>query len=151
MHVTKLYRCFALSMAFLVFLSTAGLSVDMHFCNDQLKGISLIGKAANCHEKESHCKNSKKACHQKKHQESKSTLAKDDCCNNEHFILQMDVDFAPSSIDAFDESPTNLDLVFDRNIIFNEYKIVLSKCDLENYRPPPDICSRHILYQSFLC
>ncbi len=151
MYISKLYRCFALSMAFLVFLSTAGLSIDMHFCNNQLKGVSLIGKAANCHEKESHCKNSKKACHQKKNHESNSALAKDDCCNNEHFILQMDVDFVPSAIDALDESPIDLDFVLERNIIFNQSKIVLSKGDLEIYRPPPNICSRHILYQSFLC
>ena len=150
MLITKTYRFIALTMALLLFVSSAGFSVDMHFCNDQLKGISLIGKAANCHEKASHCKNSKRACHKKNTNKSAAETAKDDCCNNERHILQMDADFVSVSADLVDINQADLDLL-SAEVFYSSIPVIINSNKLEFYRPPPNLRDRQILYQTFLC
>jgi hypothetical protein len=46
------YRPLALSLAFLMFFTSAGFAVDMHYCQGQLKSFNFFGKAKNCHEME---------------------------------------------------------------------------------------------------
>ena len=63
----------------------------MHFCNGQLKTISLLGKAQNCHDK-----NKGKVCPH--HQQSKQQTTSEnsdktaDCCENKTLIFQVDTD-----------------------------------------------------------
>ena len=150
MSITKTYRFLALTMALLLFVSSAGFSVDMHFCNDQLKGISLFGEAANCHEKASHCKNSKKACHKKSDEKSGDVSTKDDCCNNEHHILQLDADFVSASANLVDVNQPDFNFIYTE-LLYTEQPIITNSNNLELYRPPPLERDRQILYQSFLC
>jgi len=42
-------------IAMAIFLSTTGLSIDMHFCQDHLKSISFFGDAKSCVEKMANC------------------------------------------------------------------------------------------------
>ena len=53
-------------MAFLMFFTSIGFSMDIHYCQGHLKSISLLGKAKNCHDiqamKSDHCKKTKTSC-----------------------------------------------------------------------------------------
>ena len=44
------YRILAIFMAFLMFFSSTGFSMDIHYCQDELQTISLFGKAKSCFE-----------------------------------------------------------------------------------------------------
>ncbi len=92
------YRVLALTMAFLMFFSSVGISMDMHFCQGNLKNVSLFGKAKSCYELESegissHCSKKQSSCHKK-------TTAEDHkgCCNNETIDIQLDTDFVDVSV-----------------------------------------------------
>ena len=68
-------------MAFMLLLSSTGFAMDVHYCQDQLKSISLIGKAKSCHEKQE-----TPPCHHKK--DSLSKAEKDNCCHNETVVIE---------------------------------------------------------------
>ena len=44
------YRIIALTMAFLMFFTSVGFTVDMHYCQGKLKTFNFFGKAKSCHE-----------------------------------------------------------------------------------------------------
>ncbi len=85
------YRSIALTLAFLMFFTSVGFTVDMHYCQGELKTFKLFGKAKTCHEMEQ----GKKACpHHKKMLEASgekeiSQIGKD-CCSNQTLYVQMD-------------------------------------------------------------
>ena len=76
-------------MAFLIFLTSAGFSIDMHFCGQQLKSFSLTGKAKNCFElaKTSKCPKHKTVALATPECE----MSKKDCCHNKTLNLQADL------------------------------------------------------------
>ena len=45
------YRSFAMILALMIFTSSTGLSIDMHFCQGHLRSLSFIGDAKSCVEK----------------------------------------------------------------------------------------------------
>jgi hypothetical protein len=89
-------RIIALTLAFLMLMTSVSFAVDRHYCNGELKSVSLFGKAKTCHEKA--VTNKKPTCphHQKMQQESKRSngdeMAKNDCCENKTTIIQADDD-----------------------------------------------------------
>jgi len=50
MKTYKLHRCVAFLMAILLFCTSVGAAVDMHFCGGELKSFSLFGEAKSCQE-----------------------------------------------------------------------------------------------------
>ena len=42
-------RSLAIFMALLMFLTSAGLAIDVHYCQGELKSFSFYSKAQNCH------------------------------------------------------------------------------------------------------
>ena len=42
------YRALAMFMAFLMFSSSIGFSMDIHYCGDELKSFSFFGDAEAC-------------------------------------------------------------------------------------------------------
>ena len=49
-NLNRTYRFIAFCLVALVFISSAGITVDFHYCNGELKSYNLIGKAKPCHE-----------------------------------------------------------------------------------------------------
>jgi hypothetical protein len=85
------YRILALSLALLMFFTSVGFAVDMHYCQGQLKSFSLFGKAKNCHE----MKQKVVSCpHHGKMVVATSNCkeGKKGCCNNEVQYFQSDQD-----------------------------------------------------------
>lgn len=80
----KTYRITSLMMALLMLLSSTGFSMDLHFCQGQLKSFSFWGEAASCHTlaTKSHCHKKMKTCHVALAQNNDVKGCKKDCCSN---------------------------------------------------------------------
>lgn len=139
-------------MAFLVFFSSIGLSIDMHFCQGHLKSISFIGDAADCYEVTGN--NEQKSCQMSKRQLIQKTgcsINKKDCCHNRHLLVQASLTSTNQSSQFIlnDNSfqyiliaPVSL---IDDAIFFN--KDILAACQ---YKPPLILRDIPVLIQSFL-
>ena len=82
-------------MAFLMFISTSGMTMDIHMCSGQLKRVNLFGPAKTCLEKIE----MQEACHKKSGSSSimESNCANHNgdhkgCCQNDSFELDIDSD-----------------------------------------------------------
>lgn len=93
-RLRKTYRLIALVMTFLVFLSSAGISMDMHYCGGELKSVSFLGKARTCHElaRASAAPMMKNCPHHKKMMEEMSCKEDKNCCSNRTIFLEPDQD-----------------------------------------------------------
>lgn len=94
MVLSRTYRIFAIFMALLLMVNTSGLTMDMHFCQGDLKRVNFIGKAKSCAEVLACLKKCGKelpACHKSTNSE-KSSNGHDDCCDNDQVLLDMDYD-----------------------------------------------------------
>ncbi len=107
---SKTYRIFAIFMALLIMVNTSGLTMDMHFCQGDLKRVNFIGKAKSCAEVLACLKKCGKelpACH-KTAMADKSSDGHDDCCDNDQVELDMDYDSSLAYTTEFNQS--NFDL-----------------------------------------
>ena len=92
-------RIITLTLAFMMLMTSVSFAVDMHYCNGELKSVSLFGKAKTCHEKA--VDNEKPTCphHQKMAQKTTGDeLDKNDCCENKTTIIQADDDRTKSDL-----------------------------------------------------
>lgn len=90
-RLRKAYRTIALIMTFLMFISSAGISMDMHFCGGALKSVSFFGKAKTCHElaKSSPVPMMENCPHHKKLMAEKMACKEDrNCCSNKTVFLE---------------------------------------------------------------
>ena len=94
MRLTSItYRIIALTMACLMFFTSVGITVDMHYCQGKLKTFNFFGKAKSCHD----IGEGMKDCpfHAKMKTANKSdgnTISKKGCCSNKTFHIQSDQD-----------------------------------------------------------
>ena len=84
MATSKTNRILSLVMAMLLFVSSSGFSIDLHYCQGQLKSFSLLGEAKSCHQQleKDHCKKQRKACHTAPSNQKELGNCKKDCCSN---------------------------------------------------------------------
>ena len=145
------YRICALLMAFLMFFTSSSYSIDLHFCQGQLKSFSLIGKAKSCHEmaKMAKCHQSKKTCTQKS-ASSKQIEDNKGCCNNETLLLTPNTDFdkiLANEVTSQKQETTSAAIPYSTYEYSLKYSVFYSLLN----RPPPllnkDVL---ILIQSFL-
>jgi len=80
-------------MALLIFFSSLGLSLDVHFCQGKFKRANLFGVAKTCQEVKDclvKCGQQKTSCH------TDRTCSKEDthkgCCSNSSFEFDLDLD-----------------------------------------------------------
>lgn len=83
MTAIKAYRVIALIMAILIGVTSISFSMDMHFCQGNLKSINFFGKAKDCHalkkKAPKHCHTIRTDCHSNFGNEKLSRKA---CCSN---------------------------------------------------------------------
>lgn len=169
--VLQFFRYRIVAAFFLLLISSVsfGASVDMHFCGDELKSLSLFGEAKACdmqkksadasskkHSKCCHNKSSKKhsCCHKrklKKHSKLtiNSTLSKkcsaesEDCCHNEQFKIQIDDEAIEDAVDAEHTNVSDKILSNTKCIAFES--VIQESILLTEDNPPPLITSFDIL------
>jgi hypothetical protein len=128
-----------IALAFILYLSTAGISVHSHYCKNELKDISFWLKAESCHSVE-------KTCPHHPPQEDENER---DCCDNQVTFEKVDTDLINMIVDqgpAVDFVPAYLP--HSLNIEFINSNDLLA---YKRYRPPPRQIPLHIQYQTFLC
>ena len=147
---TNFRRILAVSLALLVFLTTTGFTLDIHYCQDQLKSISFIGEAKNCHEAQStkRCGKQTKKC---QHSEDADKSDLDNCCHNERITIDK------SEIEATQPqvvSTEKISLQFIANFITVFIDENSNDFRPQSFKPdkPPPLPDRDILvlYQTFL-
>ena len=149
MKKTFPYRVVALTMALLIFTTSIGFSIDMHFCQGNLKNVNLFGTAKSCFELESegvrsHCSKHQSSCHKKTKPEDHK-----DCCNNETIEIQLDSDY----IDAPAVTLNTQQIHFVASFIFTYFGLTTDQIELDNfllYKPPLPDKDILVFIQSFL-
>ena len=86
MKTSRKYRITCLILAALMFFSSTGFSVNLHYCKGDLKSFSLIGEAKSCHAKMNKCP---------RHVEELSeTHEESNCCSSESITIEeLDANF----------------------------------------------------------
>jgi len=144
------HRTAAILMALLIMLSSTGFSMDVHYCQDQLKSVSLFGKAKSCHEKQSTlaCHQTKKSCHQEEDGISKAD--KDNCCHNEAVVIEKsDLDATATQIATLQDIHLDFVAALIAVYVFN-YDVQVDYQSYVQYKPPLPDRDVQILYQTFL-
>jgi len=159
MHTSISYRIVALTMAILMFSTSIGFSMDIHYCGDEMKSFSIFGDAEKCEmatkkkveEEQSHA-----CCHNKAKADKKmschlNTDGDDsNCCHNEEIVLELDSDF---DLNQDAEVVIQQDFVFTTLYIFNSlfvYTIEEKTTPYFQYKPPLLIADVSILHQVFI-
>lgn len=139
------YKIVSIFSALLVVLSSLSFSIDRHYCENQLKSISLTGEAKSCLQSSKH-----KHCHSKVHD---STNHKKGCCENHRVTIESEVDQIAVDVQALDDTGLGfyVHAVDLQEYIFNNVPAGHLILSWQYYKPP--ILSRDIvvLTQSFLC
>ncbi len=143
------FRILHITLAFLVFVSSAGFTLNSHFCQNTLQSAAIFFTPENCHERAAHCAtNAVKSCCSK----DKNTCSESedkDCCQDKSQFVKADIDFTPFAVDEF-----QLDLfTFLPSPISIHFETILTDklIRFNNYIPPPLIRNIPLLFQSFLC
>lgn len=132
-------------LAVLIYVSSIGVSVHQHFCQDELKNIAFWQSAESCHSSEKVCPASGKKC--KMHS---NTEDEKDCCDDKVSIEQADWDYVPEIINfSLDLDIPASPVVLSRKE-FHQTRIQLKFP--QKYRPPLRyFTAKHIIFSSFLC
>ncbi len=139
-------------MALLIFFSSAGFTLDMHYCNGQLKNINFFGKAKSCHEigqGMKNCPHHKKMMAAKNQEED--SINKKGCCSNKTVHFQSNQNQQYQADNALVLSTQLQDFV----IAFVEtfYKPAVSKTESPTYtlyKSPIIPRDTYVLFETFL-
>ena len=143
------YRITAISMALLLLLSSTGFSMDMHFCQSHLSGISFLGKAKSCHEMQSSssCQKKKMDCN---HKENATQDKKDNCCQNNSIVIEKsDVDATITPVATVQDIQSKFVAALLAVYVFN-YSVEVDFQSYELYKPPLPDRDILVFYQTFL-
>ena len=148
--IRSTYRFIALMMAFLMFFSSAGIAMDMHFCQGKLKSVSFFGKAKTCHDM---AEGAIKNCpHYKKMMADKKGCSEDkNCCSNKtvHFQSDQDQQIQNSNF-VVSKQLQQFVIAYVAVFISNDFNIEYETIPFAHYKPPLIQRDIPILNQSFL-
>jgi hypothetical protein len=140
-------RILHIILALGVFFSSAGFVVNTHYCQGELKTLSLFMHARNCQKDDSHraCSPTKDSCSKHDHEES------NDCCNDESDYHKLDQDQQVQQSMQLEllKSPVLLGAIF---VIFNITSPSWDTDSIEylTYKAPIVLRDIPVLQQSFL-
>ncbi len=135
-----------ISLAILLYISSAGILVHKHFCQGEVKNVAFWSPANTCYEEdEATCSSSADSCTAPSGEKGER-----DCCDDDLSFEVADWDYVPDNLPKtiFDQQlSANLpDPVFTISQDFRENR------SERNYRPPPlHLVSLSILYAVFRC
>ena len=144
------HRVTAATMAMLISLSSTGFSMDVHYCQEEIQGVSLFGKAKSCHDQQDTppCHQTKKSCHHS--QDGNPKVAKKSCCHNETIVVEHnDLDVTPTPL----TNNPNLQLEFLAAYVVAfvlNYRAPADHKPYKHYIPPIPDKDVQVLYQTFL-
>lgn len=132
----------AFFMAFLMFLTSTGLSVDMHYCGHKLKTVSLISTADPCYKDSGECPSSPSENNQ---------MAPSSCCRNHTLTLDSGAEeYAPSSPVVLQKINAGMIAVLTAVILPTSGENTAETHKFLSYKPPLPDRDIPVLCQSFL-
>ena len=153
MHKAGLtYRILAMTLALVIFFSSTGYAIDLHYCKGELKSYRFNGKAKSCHELAltTHCQMIKQSCQH--HGDDGVSTDNNGCCDNEtSYVNGLDEDIAFSTVADLDltKSQVQFCTAFISTLL-SEYKSAVQSPAYLFYKPPLIHRDIQILYQTFL-
>lgn len=115
-------------LSVLMLISASGLTINFHYCQDQLFDFALIVPADNCRETGAH----------DNHYDHNGEMDKSNHCDDETIKIESTSDYFVSSL-SFDFEKVHLtDLFFTTPLIFEDQSITNSTAvAVLNYKKPP--------------
>ncbi len=144
-----IYSTISLSLALWIMIISAGVVVDLHYCQNKIKNFALYTEAESCHQSEDVCPMHKKSCSMDDMQCNNDNDGEDNCCHNEKKIVKSKVKytFDKSSIaKPFDFAVVHHTFVIDDSNVGGHNSIKPIYVD----RPPPRDIDFQSLYQSYI-
>ena len=149
--ISNTYRIISLTLAFLMFFTSVGFSIDMHYCGNSVQSFSLFGKAKNCTEMMETA--ATKSCQMHKKMANPKdgySINKKDCCHNRTLNLQADLTSEIQTND-FMVSQQLQNFVIAFVVVFLENRPVETIApNFALYKPPLIPRDIPVLVQSFL-
>ncbi len=147
MKTTTSHRFYSTFLALLMLISSTGFSVDIHYCQDSIAGISFFGKADCCKSKMQST-----SCHASKSVKvGIKNPKKDDCCHNESIVIEKSDIEAPITHLSFNQ---DFQLCLFIPFITTNPKCIIGTTGDRNtfalYKPPLPERDIYSLYQTFL-
>lgn len=155
MRTNKSYRIAAFLLAVLMFSTSVGFAVDMHYCGDQLKSFNLFGKAKTCMEKAGNAKN--QSCtklrmqqHAEHGEQSGDQIEKSDCCHDKTVQVQSNQQLEVPSVEMSIHPPLQQFILAYLVVFLIQLDARKNNPAAESYRPPLIPRDILVLIQSFL-
>jgi hypothetical protein len=145
------YRIVSIVLALLLFVSSTGFSMDVHFCKGEIESVSFFGKATPCEMmKEKEPVQELHACCKALQEQNQYLLSfqQKSCCHNESLIVLTNTDIELSNSLAHNINSVQFVLITSTTSLF----IFLAENDVEdnfNYPPPKHTKDLNIFYQVF--
>lgn len=149
--INSTYRFIAFSLAFVMLITSVGFTVDMHYCQGQLKSFSFFGKAKSCHDMTDAAQMISCPHHKKMMKEDEScSLDKKDCCENQIHHIQADQDQAVQTFD-FVVNKQLQQFVIAYVVVFCANNLIETDApSFISYKPPLILRDIYVLIESFL-
>lgn len=133
-------------LAFLVFFSSAGLVLNKHFCQDELKSVALFSKATPCH-----AQKAIKSCPMHGQMEMPASSQPEGCCDDTSDYVKSDIDQIVTQL-SLDLNPPPVFLpVALFSITIPSLSTDQKSVHYLNYKPPLIICDFTVDLQTFRC
>jgi len=155
------YKIIALTLAFLMFFTSFGFSLDIHYCQNEIQSYSVIGKAKSCDKLADHnCDHASQKCHKATsddqnlsydHSKISDKECDKECCQNRSFHVEnLDEDSLSSINSSFDLNQMQFVLAY----VYSLYNVSVFKgnavSNFSTYSPPLIEKDIQLLFQSFL-
>ena len=152
MYSIKLtYRFIALILAFLVFFTSVGFSLDMHFCEGKLKTVNLFGKAKSCHKKAN--EQAMNDCHhhcEMMVQNEVCSEGENNCCENKTLKFDNDQDKEIQTSNYLVNIQSQSFFTVFVIEFFADFLFSSGNPSVKQYKPPLILRNIPVLVQSFL-
>ncbi len=133
----------AFMLAIVVLFTSTGFSIDMHYCQNELKSVAFFGEAESCHSEKmgTECPN---------HKSMSSTHDEDDCCHNETIILKSDNDLVTMDFADLTTHQVHFVLAYVHYFIASILAPPTTELEFNLAESPPPERDFQVLFQSFL-
>ena len=141
-----IHRIGHIILALLVFISSAGFVLNMHYCQDELKSIAIFFEAEPCHQEKqvTHCPFHNHE-NQPEEQDSKG------CCDDQSKLVKSEMDqYTQTNKVHNDYHPLPL-YNFSRITSLESTSFVVQSPLYLIYKPPLIVCDVQVQLQTFLC
>jgi len=139
------YKIGHIALAFLLLLSSSGIVLNLHYCQNELKSSAFFVKAQPCHENKA-----LRSCPMHGPSQSQDDQSTKGCCEDQSNYLKSEIDQFIATADFQLSIPTFLSIPPEEQL--NDYSSL--DCippGYLHYKPPQRIWNYPVRFQNFRC